>query len=364
MGAIFKDNGYDTSWFGKNHNTPDWESSVAGPFTRWPTGMGFDYFYGFIAGETNQYYPVIFENTKAVEPDKTPEQGYHFMADMTDHAIKWMEYTKSVAPQKPFVMYFAPGAAHAPHQSPQEWRDKFKGQFDAGWDVVREQTYERQLKMGILPPGTKLTPRPDWVKAWDTLGPDEKKLYARLMENYAGYLAYADHETGRLLDAIHHLPDADNTLIFYIVGDNGASSEGGMSGTVNEIKSLSGMQATLEDNMKQIDRIGDPTTEPHYPVGWAWAGNCPFQWVKQVPSHFGGSRNPMVVSWPAKIKDVGGTRTQFVHIIDVLPTILQASGLPAPRSVDGVNQKPMDGVSFMSTFTDPNAKPVRQRQYF
>jgi arylsulfatase len=184
------------------------------------------------------------------------------------------------------------------------------------------------------------------------------------MENYAGYLAYADHETGRLLDAIHHLPDADNTLIFYIVGDNGASSEGGMSGTVNEIKSLSGMQATLEDNMKQIDRIGDPTTEPHYPVGWAWAGNCPFQWVKQVPSHFGGSRNPMVVSWPAKIKDVGGTRTQFVHIIDVLPTILQASGLPAPRSVDGVNQKPMDGVSFMSTFTDPNAKPVRQRQYF
>ena len=364
MGAIFKDNGYDTSWFGKNHNTPDWESSVAGPFTRWPTGMGFDYFYGFIAGETNQYYPVIFENTKAVEPDKTPEQGYHFMADMTDHAIKWMEYTKSVAPQKPFVMYFAPGAAHAPHQSPKEWRDKFKGQFDAGWDVVREQTYERQLKMGILPPGTKLTPRPDWVKAWDTLGPDEKKLYARLMENYAGYLAYADHETGRLLDAIHHLPDADNTLIFYIVGDNGASSEGGMSGTVNEIKSLSGMQTTLEDNMKQIDRIGDPTTEPHYPVGWAWAGNCPFQWVKQVPSHFGGSRNPMVVSWPAKIKDVGGTRTQFVHIIDVLPTILQASGLPAPRSVDGVNQKPMDGVSFMSTFTDPNAKPVRQRQYF
>ena len=261
-------------------------------------------------------------------------------------------------------MYFAPGAAHAPHQSPKEWRDKFKGQFDAGWDVVREQTYERQLKMGILPPGTKLTPRPDWVKAWDTLGPDEKKLYARLMENYAGYLAYADHETGRLLDAIHHLPDADNTLIFYIVGDNGASSEGGMSGTVNEIKSLSGMQTTLEDNMKQIDRIGDPTTEPHYPVGWAWAGNCPFQWVKQVPSHFGGSRNPMVVSWPAKIKDVGGTRTQFVHIIDVLPTILQASGLPAPRSVDGVTQKPMDGVSFMSTFTDPNAKPVRQRQYF
>lgn len=364
MGAIFKYNGYNTSWFGKNHNTPDWESSVVGPFDRWPTGMGFDYFYGFIAGETNQYYPVIFENTKAVEPMTSPEQGYHFMTDMTDRAIQWVEYTKSVAPQKPFMIYFAPGAAHAPHQVAAEWREKYKGQFDKGWDAIREETYQRQLKMGIIPPGTKLTARPDWVKPWDTLSPDEKKLYARLMENYAGYLSFADHETGRFIDALRQLPDWDNTLVFYIVGDNGASSEGGMEGTLNEIKSLNGIQSSLADNLKHIDEIGGPKTEPHYPVGWAWAGDAPFQWVKQVASHFGGTRNPMVVSWPAKIKDDGGTRTQFLHLIDVLPTMLAAAGLPEPKVVDGVDQKQFDGVSFLSTFTDANAKPVRERQYF
>jgi arylsulfatase A-like enzyme len=333
MGAIFKYNGYDTSWFGKNHNTPDWESSVVGPFDRWPTSMGFDYFYGFIAGETNQYYPVIFENTKAVEPLTTPEQGYHFMTDMTDRAIQWMQYTKSVAPQKPFLMYFAPGAAHAPHQVAAEWRDKYKGKFDAGWDVIREETYQRQLKMGILPPGTKLTPRPDWVKAWDTLSPDEKKLYARLMENFAGYLSFADHETGRLIDAIHQLPDSDNTLIFYIVGDNGASSEGGMEGTLNEIKNLNGLQSSLADNLKHMDEIGGPETEAHYPVGWAWETSV-------------------------------GLVLSSLHLIDVLPTVLDAAGLPAPKTVDGVTQKPMDGVSFLATFTDPNARPVRERQYF
>jgi arylsulfatase A-like enzyme len=364
MGALFKYNGYNTSWFGKNHNTPDWESSVVGPFDRWPTGLGFDYFYGFIAGETNQYYPVIFENTKAVEPMTTPEQGYHFMTDMTDRAIQWVQYTKSLAPQKPFMIYFAPGAAHAPHQVAPEWRDKYKGQFDKGWDAIRQETYERQLKMGIIPPGTKLTARPDWVKPWDTLSPDEKKLYARLMENYAGYLSFADHETGRFIDALRQLPDWDNTLVFYIVGDNGASSEGGMEGTLNEIKSLNGIQSSLADNLKHIDEIGGPTTEAHYPVGWAWAGDAPFQWVKQVASHFGGTRNPMVVSWPAKIKDVGGTRTQFIHLIDVLPTMLDVAGLPAPKTVDGVTQKPFDGVSFKSTFTDANAKPIRERQYF
>jgi arylsulfatase len=364
MGTIFKENGYDTSWFGKNHNTPDWESSVAGPFEHWPTGMGFDYFYGFIGGETHQYYPVIFENTKAVEPSKTPEQGYHFMTDMTDRAIQWVRYTKSVAPQKPFLLYFAPGAAHAPHHAPKEWRDKYKGKFDAGWDVVRQQTYERQLKLGVLPPDTKLTRRPDWVKAWDTLSPDEKKLFTRLMENFAGYLSFADHETGRLIDAIHELPDSDNTLIFYIVGDNGASSEGGMEGTINEVKSLSGVPTPIADNLKHLDEIGEPQTEPHYPVGWAWAGNAPFQWVKQVASHFGGTRNPMVVSWPARIKDVGGVRSQFIHLIDVVPTMLDAAHIPAPKRVNGVEQKPMDGVSFLSTFTDPRAKPVRERQYF
>lgn len=277
VGRILKGNGYTTSWFGKNHNTPDWESSVVGPFDRWPTGMGFDYFYGFIGGETHQYYPVLFENTKAVEPDKTPEQGYHFMTDMTDRAINWMQYNKSVAPQKPLMMYFAPGAAHAPHHAPKEWRDKFKGQFDKGWDVIRQETYERQLKIGIIPPGTKLTPRPDWVKPWESLSADQKKLFARLMENFAGYLAFTDYEVGRLLSAINQLPDADNTLVFYIVGDNGASSEGGMEGTINEVKSLSGVPTSLEENLKQLDKIGGPETEPHYPVGWAWAGNAPFQ---------------------------------------------------------------------------------------
>jgi arylsulfatase len=364
IGATLKGNGYATSWFGKNHNTPDWESSVAGPFDRWPTGMGFEYFYGFIGGETNQYYPVIFENTKAVEPDKSPEEGYHFMADMTDKAINYMQYSKAVAPDKPLFMYFAPGAAHAPHHAPREWSTKFKGKFDAGWEKVREETFQRQLDMGIIPKDTKLTPRPEWVPAWDTLSSDQKKLYLRLMENFAGYLAYTDHEIGRLIDAIHQLPDADNTLIIYVVGDNGASAEGGPDGTLNEVKALNGFSTPMEENLKHIDEIGGPNGEPHYPVGWAWSGNAPFQWVKQVASHFGGTRNPMVVSWPAQIKDVGGIRTQFLHLIDVVPTILEAAHLPAPKTVDGVVQKPMDGVSFLSTFYDANAKPVRDRQYF
>ena len=363
-GSILKYNGYATSWFGKNHNTPDWESSVAGPFDRWPTGLGFDHFYGFIGGETHQYYPVIFENTTAVEPSKSPEEGYHFMTDMTDKAINWLRYNKSVAPQKPVFLYFAPGAAHAPHHAPKDWREKFRGKFDAGWDAVRQATYERQLKQGIIPPETKLTPRPDWVKPWDSLSPDEKRLYARFMENFAGYLSFTDAECGRLLDAIRELPDADNTLIFYIVGDNGASSEGGMTGTVNEVMNLNGIPSRLEDNLKMLDRIGDPDTEPHYPLGWAWAGNAPFQWVKQVASHLGGSRNPMVVSWPSRIKDVGSTRDQFCHLIDIVPTILEVTKIPAPATVEGIDQKTMDGTSIASTFDDAKARPVRQRQYF
>jgi arylsulfatase A-like enzyme len=364
VGKLLKYNGYATAWLGKNHNTPDWESSVAGPFDRWPTGMGFDYFYGFIGGETHQYYPVLFENTTAVEPDKSPEEGYHFMTDMTDKAINWLRYNKSVSPNKPFLLYFAPGAAHAPHHSPREWREKFKGQFDAGWDAVREATYKRQLAMGIIPADAKLTPRPEWVQAWDSLSDGEKKLFARFMENFAGYLAFTDHECGRLIDAIQELPDADNTLIFYIVGDNGASSEGGMSGTVNEVMNLNGIPSRLEDNLKVMDEIGGPDTEPHYPLGWAWCGNAPFQWVKQVASHFGGTRNPMVVSWPNRIKDKGGIRSQFTHLIDIVPTILDVAGIPAPDFVEGIEQKPMDGVSIASTFDNAKAKPVRKRQYF
>ena len=361
IGAVLKGNGYSTGWFGKNHNTPDWESSVAGPFDRWPTGMGFDYFYGFIGGETNQYYPVLFENTSAVEPNISPEEGYHFMADK---AINWMRYCKSVAPQKPFFAYFAPGAAHAPHHSPKAWREKFKGKFDAGWDKVREATYRRQLELGVIPPDARLTPRPEWVQSWDLLSADEKRLYAVFMENFAGYLAYTDAECGRLLEAVRELPDADNTLVFFIVGDNGASSEGGFSGTANEVMNLNGIPSKMEEILKIIDNIGGPDTEPHYPLGWAWAGNAPFQWVKQVASHLGGTRNPMVVSWPAKIKDAGGVRSQFTHLIDIVPTILEAAGIPAPKSVDGIAQKPLDGVSIASTFASAKAKPVRQRQYF
>ncbi len=364
MGNILGGNGYDTSWFGKNHNTPDWESSVAGPFDRWPTGMGFNYFYGFIGGETHQYYPVLFENTTPVEPDRSPAEGYHFMADMTDRAIGHLRYVKSVAPQKPVLMYFAPGAAHAPHHAPRAWRDRFKGRFDAGWEAVRQQTYERQLELGVIPPGTQLTARPDWVEPWASLSNDQKTLFTRLMENFAGYLSYTDHEIGRLIEAIDELPGADNTLIVFIVGDNGASSEGGADGTINEVKSLSGFQTPIEQTLEHLDEIGGPDTEPHYPIGWAWAGNAPFQWVKQVASHLGGTRNPMVVRWPAKIKDAGGIRNQFTHLIDVLPTLLEASDVPAPQSVDGIEQKPLDGVSFLSTFASADAPEVHKRQYF
>jgi arylsulfatase len=307
---------------------------------------------------------VLFENTSAVEPNKSPEEGYHFMADMTDKAINWMRYCKSVAPQKPFFAYFAPGAAHAPHHSPKAWREKFKGKFDAGWDKVREATYRRQLELGIIPPDAQLTPRPEWVQPWDSLSGGEKRLYAVFMENFAGYLAYTDAECGRLLEAVRELPDADNTLVFFIVGDNGASSEGGFTGTANEVMNLNGIPSKMEENLKIIDNIGGPDTEPHYPLGWAWAGNAPFQWVKQVASHLGGTRNPMVVSWPAKIKDAGGVRSQFTHLIDIVPTILEAAGIPAPKSVDGIEQKPLDGVSIASTFASAKARPVRQRQYF
>jgi arylsulfatase len=364
IGTILRENGYSTSWFGKNHNTPDWETSVAGPFDRWPTHLGFDYFYGFHAGETHQYYPVLFENTTPVEPSKSPEEGYHFMTDMTEKAIDWLRYNKSIAPQKPVFLYFAPGAMHAPHHVTKEWRDKFKGKFDHGWDKERDIVLKRQIEMGIVPPDTRLAPRIQDVALWDKLPEPERRFYARLMENYAGYFAFTDYEVGRLLDAVWKLPDADNTLIFYIVGDNGASSEGGMQGTVNEVKSLSGFQTPLEENLAKIEHIGGPETEPHYPVGWAMAGNAPFPWVKQVASHFGGTRNPMVVVWPKRIQPDSKPRSQFLHVIDIVPTILEAAGLPAPKVVNGVEQKPMDGVSFFSTFTDAAAPEVRTRQYF
>lgn len=363
IAEVLRDNGYATWWYGKNHNTPDWEQTVAGPFDRWPTGLGFDYFFGFNSGETHQFYPTLFENTVSIEQDKSPEEGYHFTTDMTDRAIAQMKFSKSVAPNKPFFMYFAPGAMHAPHHVTAEWRDKFKGKFDMGWDKYREIVYKQQLKMGIVPEGTELTPRPDWVPAWDSLTKEQKKVYSALFENFAGFFAHTDHEVGRLLDAVKELPDADNTMVIYIVGDNGASSEGGPDGTLNEIKGLNGINTKIEEIAEHIDKLGGPESEPHYPVGWAWAGNTPFQWVKQVASHLGGSRNPMVVTWPAKIKHDDKPRDSFLHLIDVLPTILEAANIPMPETVKGIKQKPLAGKSFLPSFTDPYFKG-RSEQYF
>lgn len=363
IAEILKDNGYATWWFGKNHNTPDWETTVAGPFDRWPTGMGFEYFYGFNAGETHQFYPVLFENTVPVEPETTPEEGYHFMTDMTDRAIARMKFSKSVAPNKPFFMYFAPGAMHAPHHVTAEWRDQFDGAFDMGWEEYREQVFARQQEMGIVPEGTELTPRPEWVPAWDTLNDDQKEVYNALFENFAGYFAFTDQEVGRLLDAVKELPDAENTMVVYIVGDNGASSEGGPDGTLNEIMNLNGLPSDIDDIMANIEKLGGPESEPHYPVGWAWAGNTPFQWVKQVASHLGGTRNPMVISWPAQIEHDAAQRTAFLHLVDVVPTILEAANIPMPESVNGVGQKPLEGESFLASFTDPGYMG-RTQQYF
>ncbi|XZG71414.1 arylsulfatase [Chitinibacteraceae bacterium HSL-7] len=363
LGRILQGNGYSTWWYGKNHNTPDWETSVTGPFDRWPTGMGFDYFYGFNAGETHQFYPTIFENTLPVAANKAPEQGYHFTTDITDRAIERMRYAKSIAPDKPFFMYYAPGAMHAPHHVTAEWRDKFKGKFDMGWDKYREEVYQRQLSMGIIPPGTQLSARPDWVPAWDTLDAKQKKLYSRFMENFAGFFAQTDYEIGRLIDAVDQLPDADNTMVIFIAGDNGASSEGGPDGTVNEIKSLNGEKITIDEAMHGYDDIGNANTEAHYPIGWAWAGNTPFPWVKQVASHLGGTRNPMVVRWPAKIKHDAKPRDQYLHLVDVVPTVLEAAHIPMPKTVDGVKQKPLAGKSFLASFNDASVKG-RDTQYY
>jgi arylsulfatase len=350
--------------FGKWHNTPEPDISPAGPFDRWPTGLGFDYFYGFNQGETHQYFPTIYRNTTWVPQPKTPEQGYHFTADMTDEAIAWTQNVRAADPDKPWFNYFSTSGVHAPHHAPAEWRDKFKGMFDHGWDRQREITHAAQLEMGIIPKGTKLTARPQEIPAWDTQAPEAKRVYTRLMENYAAYMAYTDHEVGRLLDSLRESGELENTLVLYVVGDNGASAEGGLEGTFSEIASLMGVQLGLESTIKRIDEIGGPTSEPHVPVGWAWAMNAPFQWTKQVASHFGGTRNPMIVHWPKGIRSKGEIRTQFHHVIDVVPTILEACKIPAPKEVNGIAQKPMEGVSMLYSFDDSKAAERRTTQYF
>ncbi len=362
VAEILRLNGYSTAAFGKWHETAAWETSVSGPFDRWPTHQGMDKFYGFIGGETNQWAPFLFDGVTQVELPSDP--NYHFMTDMTDKAVAWIKYQKAMTPDKPFFIYFAPGAVHAPHHVPQEWIAKWKGKFDRGWDNVREETFARQLKMGIIPAGTKLAPKPAAIKDWDKLSPDEKRLFAHQVEVFAAYLDYTDHEIGRMLDAIKATGEGDNTLVFYIAGDNGTSGEGGMNGMFNEYTYFNAVPENVEDMLKVIDKWGSPATYPHMAAGWAVAFDSPFTWMKQVASDFGGTRNGMVVYWPKGIKAKNEIRTQFGHVVDVAPTILEAAGLPEPKVVDGTPQIPMEGVSMLYTFNDAKAKDRHTTQYF
>ncbi len=370
ISEILRQNGYSTAFIGKNHNIPDWETSVSGPYDRWPGLQGFDHFYGFIGGETDQWAPGLYRDNQPIEMEipKGKEGRYTLNDSLADETIKYIFQQKSVTPDRPFFVYYAPGATHAPHHVPKEWMDKFKGQFDQGWDKYREETYQRQLKMGVIPRGTKLTPRPKEIPAYDSLTPDQKRIAARLMEAFAAFTAQTDYEVGRILDALEQVGQLHNTLIFWIIGDNGASMEGTPYGAFNETAALGGIPEDPAFILQHLDEIGGPKAYNHFPVGWAWAMNTPFQWGKQVASHLGGVRNPLVIAWPDRIKDRGGIRTQFHHVIDIVPTILEAARIPEPKEVNGVKQKPMEGVSMMYSF-DPaaagrDAEGTRKVQYF
>ena len=362
LAQILRQNGFSTGMFGKYHETPPWEVSISGPFDRWPTGSGFDKFYGFIGGETNQWAPAIFDGVTRVEHRISPD--YHFTTDMTDQAIRWVSAQQSLTPDKPFYMYFAPGATHAPHHAPKEWIAKYKGQFSGGWDKLREETFERQKKMGIIPANTKLTERPKEIPAWADMSADQKRLFERQMETFAGFAEHTDNEVGRLVAQLEAIGELDNTLFFYIVGDNGASAEGGPEGTYNEMMALNGIVGKADQMLGHLEDWGGPTTFPHYAIGWAWATNSPFQWTKQVASHFGGTRNGMVMHWPKGIKAKGEIRSQFHHVIDVAPTALEATKIPQPKTVDGIAQRPMDGVSMIYSADAPKAAEKRTTQYF
>ncbi|RSM60382.1 arylsulfatase [Kibdelosporangium aridum] len=366
LAEILKLNGYSTAQFGKCHEIPMWETSPAGPFYRWPTGSGFEYFYGFLGGETNQFYPAIYEGTTPVEPDKLPAEGYHFTEDMTDKAITWVRQQQALASGKPFFIYFAPGATHAPHHVPTEWLDRYRGRFDAGWDVLREQTFARQKELGVIPPDADLTARPEEVPAWEDMDDALKPVLARQMEIYAAFLEHTDVHVGRLIDTLAELGVLDDTLVYYIIGDNGASAEGTPNGTFNELISLNGAARleTVESVAARIDEFGTPTAYNHYAVSWAHCMCTPYQWTKQVASHFGGTRNPAIVHWPNGLIARGEMRTQFHHVIDVAPTVLEAAGLPAPDFVHGIQQRPIEGVSMRYCFDDPGAAERRQTQYF
>jgi arylsulfatase len=358
---ILVDNGYNTSWFGKNHLIPDWLESPAGPFDQWPPAMGFEYFYGFLGGDTDNWHPALFENTKPVLPP-WGDSNYILIRDMADRAINWIQTQHAVAPDKPFLMYFAPGNGHAPHHATKDWIAKFKGKFDIGWDRQREITFANQKRLGIVPADTVLTPRPKEIPAWDSLTSDEKRLYARMMAVYSAAVAQSDYEIGRLIDSLQQSGQFDNTLVIYIEGDNGASAEGTLGGTTNEVGQLE--PESLAFKLSMIDQLGSDRTYNHYPVGWAHAMDTPLQWTKQVASHFGGTQNGIAISWPNQIRPQGEIRSQFHHVIDIVPTILEAVGLQVPEVLNGTRQKPVEGVSMVYTFDHPQAPTRHTTQYF
>lgn len=367
IARTLKLNGYATAQFGKCHEVPVWETSPAGPFDVWPTGGGgFEYFYGFIGGEAHQWYPSLYEGTTPIEVEKTPEDGYHLMADMTDKAIAWVGQQQALIPDKPFFMYFAPGATHAPHHVPKDWADKYSGKFDGGWDKVREETFERQKALGVIPKDAGLTPRHKEIPSWDDTPEELKPVLRRQMEIYAGFLEYADHHVGRLLDTLEQLNLSDDTLIYYIIGDNGASAEGTLNGTFNEMINFNGAAAleTPQFLMDRLDKLGGPESYNHFAVAWAHAMNTPYQWTKQVASHFGGTRNGTIVQWPKGIKAQGEVRNQFHHVIDVAATLLEAAGIPEPLAVNGVAQTPLQGTSMLYSFNDGSAPDRHETQYF
>src|SRR5262245_55600230 len=362
LAEMMRLNGYSTAAFGKYHETPPWEVSVSGPYDRWPTHSGFDKFYGFIGGETNQWAPAIYDGTIRVEHAQSPD--YHFTVDMTDQAIGWIQAQQSLTPDKPFFVYFATGATHAPHHVPKAYIDRYQGQFDRGWDALREETFARQKKLGVIPPTALLTPRPKEIPSWDSQTPEQKRLEARQMETFAGFAAHTDEQIGRLVDALTAMGEMDNTLFIYIVGDNGASAEGGPEGTYNEMMALNGIISTSAINMPHLEHWGDPTTFPHYAIGWAWAGDTPFQWTKQIASHYGGTTNGVVIQWPNRIRARGQVRSRFTYVTDIAPTVLEAAGLPFPKSVYGAAQRPFDGTSMIYTFDNAQAKETHTTQYF
>ena len=362
LAEMLRLNGYSTAAFGKYHETPPWEVSVSGPFDRWPTHSGFDKFYGFIGGETNQWAPALYDGTTRVEHPQRP--GYHFTVDMTDQAIGWMRAQHALTPDKPFFVYFATGALHAPHHVSKEYIDRYKGKFDQGWDALNAETYARQKRMGVIPANADLTPRPKEIPSWDSQTPDQKRLEARQMETFAGFGEHTDEQIGRLVDALNAMGVMDDTLFVYMVGDNGASAEGGPEGAYNEMMALNGLPQNSAINLPHLDDWGGPSTFPHYAIGWAWAGDTPFQWTKQIASHYGGTTNGVVVHWPRRINARGEFRSQFTHVTDIAPTVLEAAGLPFPTSVNGTVQRPFDGTSMIYSFDRPEAKERHTTQYF